>query len=190
MSSSGPPAADHPRSRGVYLNQSMTSWTAVGSSPLARGLLRAALAARAARRIIPARAGFTDRAGYRPGNSQDHPRSRGVYPLTHGVVSCPAGSSPLARGLLPLLLLRSVLPRIIPARAGFTSRTPPPRPRGRDHPRSRGVYVFRASVASEFEGSSPLARGLRARRARPRHRGGIIPARAGFTRKPSCSPTT
>ena len=50
---------DHPRSRGVYCRA--LSWfdPHVGSSPLARGLREEIISARAATRIIPARAGFT-----------------------------------------------------------------------------------------------------------------------------------
>ena len=52
---------DHPRSRGVYLLALyMDDWRS-GSSPLARGLLDAALEDVLDRRIIPARAGFTGR---------------------------------------------------------------------------------------------------------------------------------
>ena len=70
---------------------------------------------------------------------------------------------------------------IIPARAGFTK----PRPTGPDyrpdHPRSRGVYQEAQREEHRLLGSSPLARGLPARRARSTGLPGIIPARAGFT---------
>ena len=52
---------DHPRSRGVYAACSWTSPTPPGSSPLARGLPSASISMACARRIIPARAGFTRR---------------------------------------------------------------------------------------------------------------------------------
>ena len=70
---------------------------------------------------------------------------------------------------------------IIPARAGFTrvaeliGWSPP------DHPRSRGVYIVLSSRGPPSAGSSPLARGLPADRVHGQGRGGIIPARAGFT---------
>ena len=57
------------------------------------------------------------------------------------------------------------------------------RPRRPDHPRSRGVYVAKAVADAAPAGSSPLARGLRRRRARRRSWSGIIPARAGFTQR-------
>ena len=91
------------------------------------------------------------------------------------------GSSPLARGLPKSSVALWSSPRIIPARAGFTRC--PPRHRGRrtDHPRSRGVYGLRSKRSRPGSGSSPLARGLRVTEGAVADRGGIIPARAGFT---------
>ena len=77
--------------------------------------------------------------------------------------------------------------RIIPARAGFTSAVYTGSRVRSDHPRSRGVYRFGLGIGIEAEGSSPLARGLLAFLHRAGARGGIIPARAGFTPH-SCSP--
>ena len=50
---------DHPRSRGVYSYEGVSSFDGIGSSPLARGLLVGVHELRADLRIIPARAGFT-----------------------------------------------------------------------------------------------------------------------------------
>ena len=50
-----------------------------------------------------------------------------------------------------------------------------------DHPRSRGVYCYRAAYFVLNPGSSPLARGLPAGAGGVRPRRRIIPARAGFT---------
>ena len=50
-----------------------------------------------------------------------------------------------------------------------------------DHPRSRGVYSLSIRVFEDKLGSSPLARGLHARRAALVRENRIIPARAGFT---------
>ena len=158
-----PPTRDHPRSRGVYVS--------------------ARLPASSTSRIIPARAGFTRRPGFPEECTWDHPRSRGVYGVgANGAVAevgiIPAragfttaslwskdggqGSSPLARGLPLAVSAEPWVPRIIPARAGFT----PPhdmtiisagiiparagftitrsgtRQLTWDHPRSRGVYPF------------------------------------------------
>ena len=152
-----------------------------GSSPLARGLRPARPALCGGRRIIPARAGFTRGRGGPSGRPGDHPRSRGVYVTPHGAGGVPLGSSPLARGLLaggdgPL-----VGHRIIPARAGFTTRLRTAAVSYRDHPRSRGVYPSVSWPRSTLDGSSPLARGLHlSGQADPQGRR-IIPARAGFT---------
>ena len=100
------------------------------------------------------------------------------------------GSSPLARGLPRCWEARWFLPRIIPARAGFTT---PARPRAkttRDHPRSRGVYAARSRSRLRSMGSSPLARGLPDWWRDPHDRLRIIPARAGFTLMPVSSSHT
>ena len=70
---------------------------------------------------------------------------------------------------------------IIPARAGFTTSRATARAPGADHPRSRGVYARAKLTATEFDGSSPLARGLQALTGWGEGHEGIIPARAGFT---------
>ena len=163
----GEPAAwslggDHPRSRGVYTSSALTGARACGSSPLARGLPEAHLCGSLAVGIIPARAGFTP---HRPGGgapAQDHPRSRGVYIRICDALGIRPGSSPLARGLHGGLSFSPVRGWIIPARAGFTTRTTSPASSARDHPRSRGVYLLRPSSRQGHNGSSPLARGLQA----------------------------
>ena len=91
----------------------------------------------------------------------DHPRSRGVYSGLSTDQAVSAGSSPLARGLLDDVVAITVGDRIIPARAGFTSRPATSMWCTRDHPRSRGVYAVEENVRGD-----------------PRW---IIPARAGFT---------
>ena len=152
--------------------------------------------------IIPARAGFTSDPSCPPRDSADHPRSRGVYASSALWVVLMTGSSPLARGLRGRRGPGAQGHRIIPARAGFTPISPSPVCDARDHPRSRGVYVYPAVCFVLRPGSSPLARGLQdLPRARERERGGssplarglllpthlhacllrIIPARAGFT---------
>ena len=131
---------DHPRSRGVYSGRpESTSWSA-GSSPLARGLRDGGGELGQVLGIIPARAGFTGRARSSPASPPDHPRSRGVYPCRTPRRCRPAGSSPLARGLLGGQPGRQSLSGIIPARAGFTRGYGSPGWRAGDHPRSRGVY--------------------------------------------------
>mgnify|MGYP000907221619 FL=1 len=111
-------------------------------------------------RIIPARAGFTGPGLAGGVEGVDHPRSRGVYALVQVPTDKGVGSSPLARGLRPLMGLLHHLPGIIPARAGFTTGCGVGMSEASDHPRSRGVYQVQAQPGGQGLGSSPLARGL------------------------------
>ena len=172
---------DHPRSRGVYPCVRGLQHGVSGSSPLARGLLLGPLRARFGLGIIPARAGFTWTGTTSPSPRTDHPRSRGVYWPTPSSGSAPPGSSPLARGLPWRPGPVAMDAGIIPARAGFTRPRLQRHLRRRDHPRSRGVYWRAARRRTGRDGSSPLARGLRARAVSGVCQYRIIPARAGFT---------
>ena len=113
-------AMDHPRSRGVYADLALSFASAVGSSPLARGLRTAVGSSPRARGIIPARAGFTTNRFRGRVQWPDHPRSRGVYWLEENYWNIEYW--------------------IIPARAGFTTCGRPTATTWQDHPRSRGVY--------------------------------------------------
>ena len=192
----------HPRSRGVYPRGRTAASSSSGSSPLARGLRGRGVPDRLQAGIIPARAGFTSAQRQSSQHGKDHPRSRGVYTGTVVAEGDGSGSSPLARGLRLHVQNLGEDARIIPARAGFTSRTATRKPSERiiparagfttvnhqrarvrgDHPRSRGVYVAGRVRSSWRRGSSPLARGLRRDRHERGGQCGIIPARAGFTR--------
>ena len=152
-----------------------------GSSPLARGLRILGGGDLVVPRIIPARAGFTAARAPQVTGTADHPRSRGVYSTRRLYLAAAAGSSPLARGLRVQVEDLDPPPRIIPARAGFTGIFEAFEGPGRDHPRSRGVYASPRGPPRHHRGSSPLARGLHARRRLPPPPRGIIPARAGFT---------
>ena len=119
--------ADHPRSRGVYVQLIDIDCAVEGSSPLARGLLARHGDGATPTGIIPARAGFT---GLTPSSASchtDHPRSRGVYRRRRRLRVPRLGSSPLARGLHRIPVDRELGRRIIPARAGFTIRFRTPR---------------------------------------------------------------
>ena len=176
-----PLGTDHPRSRGVYGSIMNSAHALIGSSPLARGLRAPGLLLVLGARIIPARAGFTILVRNSVTRPRDHPRSRGVYRVFESDSVTTAGSSPLARGLPAVLPEADGGRRIIPARAGFTLTSPPIRCLLSDHPRSRGVYAAVLLACWSYGGSSPLARGLPAVRARGRRVSRIIPARAGFT---------
>ena len=179
---------DHPRSRGVYITASLDAMSKGGSSPLARGLHPTRRNRRQCQRIIPARAGFTLYAVGCELRGEDHPRSRGVYHCCIEDMTMTAGSSPLARGLLPGILQPAVSARIIPARAGFTGCRGGRWCRTVDHPRSRGVYCAPSHYWAGKSGSSPLARGLRVIAEADIGDDRIIPARAGFTRSFTAPP--
>ena len=142
--------------------------------------------------IIPARAGFTHQRGRLHHEPGDHPRSRGVYRPRRPPARPRPGSSPLARGLRDIPHEGSQRRRIIPARAGFTPRARPSSRSSPDHPRSRGVYWHPEYVPADWDGSSPLARGLRPRPAGKPPGPRIIPARAGFTSRtmPGSTPSS
>ena len=172
---------DHPRSRGVYSSNFSLEWEKPGSSPLARGLHRARFVAQEETGIIPARAGFTGVSNCTSGPWSDHPRSRGVYAPPAPAAEGGTGSSPLARGLLQTIWTGIQVAGIIPARAGFTRPSSPPRSKSSDHPRSRGVYGGECFERGFAGGSSPLARGLPVQAVGAGYNLWIIPARAGFT---------
>ena len=95
-------SGDHPRSRGVYARDAHDGPRGQGSSPLARGLPCFLLTHAQSIGIIPARAGFTIQTTRLSYLNADHPRSRGVYLVKGQGRKIGVGSSPLARGLLPL----------------------------------------------------------------------------------------
>ena len=152
---------DHPRSRGVYSRHPHSPPKRAGSSPLARGLREDNKFFTVQWGIIPARAGFTYVIKKTHRSSQDHTRSRGVYPSSLCSLTVRPGSSPLARGLQKFIVQDDGKERIIPARAGFTAKPMPHSSTRPDHPRSRGVYAGLVCPVP--------------------HRSRIIPARAGFT---------
>ena len=131
---------DHPRACGVYSSRAARAASAAGSSPRVRGLLVAGREGGVSRRIIPARAGFTNTVSPRSATTPDHPRACGVYGDAPQDPTVEAGSSPRVRGLLGESRKINLKPRIIPARAGFTA---------------QGYAQHYAG-----EGSSPRVRGL------------------------------
>ena len=75
---------DHPRSRGEYFSRAFITIRDPGSSPLSRGILRAAGGAPICWGIIPALAGNTEGRQGSYLDLWDHPRSRGEYAATRG----------------------------------------------------------------------------------------------------------
>ena len=91
------------------------------------------------------------------------------------------GSSPLARGTRLGTDRRVLWHGLIPARAGNTGPAGGYGFAGGAHPRSRGEHRRVQRCSANGKGSSPLARGTRARNCRSTSRAGLIPARAGNT---------
>ena len=129
----------HPRSRGEHPSEQTRARILAGSSPLARGALRRSQTREGTAGLIPARAGSTFWLLSLSRSPGTHPRSRGEHSKSKSSNSWVPGSSPLARGALIFSRWFLRRPRLIPARAGSTSR-------GTERPGRDG-------------GSSPLARG-------------------------------
>ena len=96
------------------------------------------------------------------------------------------GSSPLARGTQQLNVVRPGNHRLIPARAGNTTRASPSLVPSSAHPRSRGEHQLLDLCRSRNYGSSPLARGTLIALIGSVLVLRLIPARAGNT--PGLSP--
>ena len=141
-------------------------------------------------RIIPACAGSTVRRPPGHKGCRDHPRVRGEHNPNAPTAQPRPGSSPRARGALEAQFDQVHGLGIIPACAGSTSFLPLAICCSRDHPRVRGEHDITDSHITLTLGSSPRARGARARRFRDAHHGGIIPACAGSTARWSPSSAT
>ena len=92
--------------------------------------------------------------------SEDHPRSRGEYPLVEALPAAAHGSSPLSRGIPDGSFRGFPAPGIIPALAGNTWGDTEGYVWTPDHPRSRGEYNTPAGFSTSKPGSSPLSRGI------------------------------
>ena len=134
-------------------------------------------------RLIPAHAGKTSTESTGRPCSAAHPRSRGENEEIKKRYENGEGSSPLTRGKRRRIVGLGVRVGLIPAHAGKTRAPRSCRPLPRAHPRSRGENRTSAARRRPVSGSSPLTRGKRAVRARPRIAAGLIPAHAGKTRR-------
>ena len=173
--------AAHPRSRGEHTCVGCGSRRGCGSSPLARGTLVIDVCRPMDERLIPARAGNTQKVTGRAHTTPAHPRSRGEHIDMLALFLLLCGSSPLARGTPSARPAAHTYPRLIPARAGNTSgiSSAPSSPQA--HPRSRGEHCEALRLSPSAIGSSPLARGTRNQRVGLAVPARLIPARAGNT---------
>ena len=111
---------DHPRMRGEHMAKSTNCCKSLGSSPHARGTRLYYGKQLFQQGIIPACAGNTRSASWRPPNCRDHPRMRGEHMRLLRKPSPPQGSSPHARGTRFRHMPAAHVPGIIPACAGNT----------------------------------------------------------------------
>ena len=130
---------DHPRACGANLSTVASIGVSPGSSPRVRGKHLLALGDRLVGRIIPARAGQTRRRRTPAWRRSDHPRACGANDTTISNDSAATGSSPRVRGKPGARFWQSVRHRIIPARAGQTSRMVRLSDWISDHPRACGA---------------------------------------------------
>ena len=112
----------------------------------------------------------------------DHPRAGGEHRHKVGHSEAPSGSSPRGRGTHRAPGEREAWRRIIPARAGNTSRPQPNARSDPDHPRAGGEHGSSGQCSKAKCGSSPRGRGTHGERQAQRLLPRIIPARAGNTR--------
>ena len=154
-----------------------------GSSPLARGTPPAPASKASLAGLIPARAGNTNSESRSNPSSWAHPRSRGEHELCPCIFHIAVGSSPLARGTLLSGFGERGCLGLIPARAGNTSACTGASTGAGAHPRSRGEHACRNFLTPSRLGSSPLARGTRVMVTSSVCAVGLIPARAGNTRR-------
>ena len=155
----------------------------MGSSPRVRGKRTGEASWRRVPGLIPARAGKTPCAHGTRASTPAHPRACGENPFYLPVKNPKRGSSPRVRGK-PVRAPSGADHRgLIPARAGKT-RAPGAEGRAEAaHPRACGDNVLRTAVSSRRKGSSPRVRGKHVPGLHDGHVGGLIPARAGKTRR-------
>ena len=152
-----------------------------GSSPRVRGKRPLMSTTFAKARIIPARAGQTPSLCATASTRTDHPRACGANLSTVASIGVSPGSSPRVRGKRKEGTSIMASCRIIPARAGQTSRRPASAGCRSDHPRACGANGCALCEIFPMVGSSPRVRGKRMDTLAGRQPVRIIPARAGQT---------
>ncbi len=186
-SRSAPGQGAHPRWRGADMCRTIRKDSASGSSPLARGGRRRRHLEHPDRGLIPAGAGRTSRQDLSLRRTRAHPRWRGADGTVSITKQGRVGSSPLARGGPGDEVTPPVLPGLIPAGAGQTSRHGTAPTMRRAHPRWRRADRILVSIWGDGDGSSPLARGGHLPGPVLVGERGLIPAGTGRTMTPRCS---
>ena len=135
------------------------------------------------RRLIPARAGKTDRPCRSGRTAPAHPRAGGENEIARAEDVNANGSSPRGRGKRRRRRVLGFLSRLIPARAGKTTSPDPNSDAIWAHPRAGGENSINRSHTGARGGSSPRGRGKHNDVTPGGLHLGLIPARAGKTRR-------
>ena len=177
------PAPAHPRAGVENTPRIPATASCCGSSPCGRGKRRRAVPGAAGQRLIPARAGKTPSPRQCPATSSAHPRAGGENSRTRLAISRPPGSSPRVRGKHDeyAVLLGDL--GLIPACAGKTTDHMMRGYCASAHPRACGENPAFTAMLAMLAGSSPRVRGKHPRNNDHREPRGLIPARAGKTRR-------
>ena len=163
-----------------------------GSSPRGRGKPPWSALVHIWMRLIPARAGKTDRSHATAPSVPAHPRAGGENAVKPGTRANHSGSSPRGRGKQYPHEFPTHKVRLIPARAGKTVLWSARRRPHQAHPRAGGENPGTSSDIRQDHGSSPRGRGKHYPLTPEIAAEGLIPARAGKTwkltpRRPSAS---
>ena len=175
---------DHPRMCGEQLVCCRIVTKGEGSSPRVRGAVAVVKQKFAGSGIIPACAGSSWPSSPSISATRDHPRVCGEQDAVAGSVSYGAGSSPRVRGAVPEGHRPRQGPGIIPACAGSSATISLPPLGVWDHPRVCGEQDAPDRARLGAKGSSPRVRGAGDFSHKGNSRIGIIPARAGSSRRP------
>ncbi len=150
---------DHPRVRGEQRAIEDVALPQEGPSPRARGAASAGPHRAGSPGTIPACAGSSTPPPAPPWTPWDHPRVRGEQRVPSRFRERVQGPSPRARGAVDLRDRADLGDGTIPACAGSSPASRPPRARAGDHPRVRGEQDGRGVPVSGGTGPSPRARG-------------------------------
>ena len=172
-----------PRGCGEYVYHRDWCLIPSGSSPRERGKLPAGCGLGSQVGFIPARAGKTLSAVTARSTTRAHPRAGGENRVAAMPSRPPTGSSPRGRGKLSFTQYTRHNGALIPARAGKTTPRRRVRGLGRAHPRAGGENRSAATPIRSLVGSSPRGRGKHFGMSITGYARGLIPARAGKTRK-------
>ena len=172
---------DHPRTRGEYVQTMVLGADNKGSPPHTRGIHFVEKSRPVSLGITPAHAGNTQWNIHEDRENRDHPRTRGEYFRFSLRTSDVSGSPPHTRGILVIVHGNQMQDGITPAHAGNTRCSSSRQCCPRDHPRTRGEYLFPSGNLGNTWGSPPHTRGIPFRPTVPRAYIGITPAHAGNT---------